>query len=233
MLYVYFGNDTNTVRKNAFAFLRTLTESDSNVLQITHDTFQEGMITECAEANSLFGGAQIAVIDMMSQDVTAFAYVMQHLNVMAESVNHFIMIEGPLLAPEKKKLQTHARTYEESAMAKKEKFNAFSLTDAFAERNRKSLWLLLTEAWREGLSNEEIIGVLLWQVKMLRLAERTQSAEEAGQKPFVYSKAKRALANFKKGELDDISRALLVIYHDGHLGKCDVGVALERWVLRV
>jgi hypothetical protein len=66
---------------------------------------------------------------------------------------------------------------------------------------------------------------------MLRLAERTKSAEEAGQKPFVYSKAKRALSAFKEGELDSISRDLLSIYHDGHLGKRDIDLALERWVL--
>jgi len=92
-------------------------------------------------------------------------------------------------------------------------------------------WILLAKAWRNNLSNEEIIGTLYWQVKMLRLVERTKNAEEAGQKPFVYSKAKRSLRQFTEGELDSLSRDLLSIYHEGHLGRRDMDSALERWVL--
>ena len=62
---------------------------------------------------------------------------------------------------------------------------------------------------------------------------QTKSAEEAGQKPFVYQKAKRALSKFKSGELEKLSRELLVLYHEGHMGKGDINLTLEKWVLNV
>lgn len=231
MLSVFFGNDAVQVRQKAFAFLQTLTESDSLVTHITADRYDEGIISDLAGGSSLFGGGQVCVIDTPSEDSVVLESVMESLALMGGSANQFVLIETSLTAPHKKKIQSHAKIVEEIDGTKKEKFNAFSLTDAFLRKDKKSLWLLLMEAQKQGLSNEEIIGVLFWQIKTLRLVERTSSAEEAGQKPFVYSKAKRALSNFKKGELDTLSKSLLTIYHEGHLGTHDTALALEKWVL--
>lgn len=233
MLSVFFGNDVTRVRQKAFDFLHTLTTSDTSVTHITADRYEAGVIADSAEGTSLFGDVNVFVIDTPSEEPEVLDSVMEQLSLMHDSPNHFILIEGALTALYKKKIEANAVRVEEITAEKKERFNAFRMTDALLRRDKKSLWLLLTEAWKEGLLNEEIIGVLFWQVKILRLVERTKSAEEAGQKPFVYQKAKRALTNFKKGELDDFSRSLLSIYHDGHLGKRDLNQALEKWVLSV
>ncbi len=231
MLYVYYGSDISLVREKAFSFLHTLMKEDTSVTYITPDIYEEGMIIDSAEAVSLFGGEHVFVIDTPSEKPEVFSSVLEKLALMRDSVNHFILIEGALLAAPKKKLEVGASSIEEFVKEKTTKFNAFSLTDAFTRRDKKSLWLLLTEAWSEGLSNEEIVGILFWQVKILRLVERTKSADEAGQKPFVYQKAKQALRNFKQGELDRLSQELVTIYHEGHGGKRDMTTALEGWVL--
>lgn len=231
MLSVFFGTDTTRVRQKAFTFLRTLTDDDATIVQVTPERYEEGIIIDLAGGASLFGDAQVCLVDTLSDDKEIFERALEHIERMGTSANHFVIIEGALLAPQKKKIQAHATKMEEITGEKKERFNAFLLTDAFLRKDKKSLWLLLMEAWREGLSNEEIIGVLFWQVKMLRLAEKTSSAEEAGQKPFVYQKAKRALGQFKKGELDTHSSALITMYHDGHLGLSDTARSLEKWVL--
>ncbi len=231
MLYVYFGNDVVQVREKAFAFVRTLTVDDTLVTHITPERYEEGMIIDLAQGSSLFSSTQVCVVDTLSDDSEILESALKHLEEMQMSTNHFVVIETSLNASNKKKIEVHAEKIEELTAEKIEKFNAFSLTDAFLRRDKKSLWILLIEAWKNGLKNEEIIGVLMWQVKVLRLAERTKSAEEAGQKEYVYNKAKRALSLFKKGELDAISRRLLTIYHDGHLGRHDTSLALERWAL--
>ncbi len=233
MLYVYFGNDAPRVRQKAFSFIHTLTKGEVIATHITHENYEQGMITDFAEGSSLFGGRHVVVIDTVSEDVLVFEQVLELLPLMEDSVNHFVLIEGTLRAPDKKKIHAHTKKVEEITGEAKEKFNAFLLTDAFLRKDKKSLWLLLMEAWSAGVSNEEIIGILFWQVKILRLVEKTESAEEAGQKPFVYSKAKRALSSFKKGELDACSRNLLSIYHDGHQGKVDTSRALEKWTLSI
>lgn len=251
MLYVFFGNDTTRVRTGAFDFLHTLTEEEANVTRITLDTYQVGMITDLAESVSLFATPQIVVLDTLNEQKVkrtedaqqdeeqeiesggAFTEVVDSLSALQKSSNTFIIIEGVLSAPLKKKFETCAVRVHEVSSEKKKPFNIFALCDAFLLRDKKSLWLLFMEAQRNGSTNEEILGTLFWQMKILRLAEKTTSAEEAGQKQYPYDKAKRALTKFKKGELETMSRELLIIYHEGHMGKRDMSLALEEWVLRV
>lgn len=233
MLYVYFGSDTAGVRQKAFDFVQTLTDGDTLITNITEENYQTGIIEDLAEGVSLFSAEQVVVLDTPSESEDFFEGVLSRLVLLKESKNHFVVIEGALTAGNKKKIESHACTSEEIEGGKKEKFNTFALTDALLRRDKKSLWLLLMDAWKAGITNEAIIGVLFWQIKILRLAEKTKSAEEAEQNSFVYQKAKRALSIFKKGEPDTLSRKLLTIYHDGHLGKCDTSLALEQWVLEM
>ncbi len=233
MLFVFFGSDIVQVRKQAYDRVRVYEEKGDDIVRITPETYAEGQLIDLLGAASLFARSQVIVLDMFSEDEAIFAHLLAHTKEMAESSNIFICIEGPLGASQKKSLLLVAHEQNEYTESEKEKFNSFLLADALAMRDRRTLWLLLMRAWREGLSPEEIIGTLYWQIKMLRLAEKTSSAEEAGQKSFVYGKAKRALKQFKEGELETLSRDLLSMYHDGHLGKRDIDIALERWVLTV
>jgi hypothetical protein len=93
--------------------------------------------------------------------------------------------------------------------------------------------VLLNQAQAAGSRPEEIIGILWWQLKALRLAKLTRTPDEAGMKDFPYKKAQQALRNFKEGEVDLLSHSLLELYHDAHQGKRDMSLALEEWVLRV
>ena len=95
------------------------------------------------------------------------------------------------------------------------------------------MWLLLNDAKHAGISAEEIIGTLWWQLKSLRLVAQTSGADEAGLKPFVYKKAQQALGRYNESQLFTLSESLLRLYHDGHNGQTDIDLALERWVLTV
>jgi DNA polymerase III delta subunit len=233
MLYVFFGTDTTQVRTKAFSFLAKLNVEEKSLIKIASETYARGMIPDLTRGSSLFGGVDFFLLDTPSEDEMYLGEVLEHAALLQDSQNHFVVIENGLTADKKKIIEKHAEKIEEIKADAKVRFNTFALTDAFLERDKKSLWLLLVSAWKEGLSHEEIIGVLFWQIKILRLVEKTNSAEEAGQKPFVYSKAKRSLKNFKKGELDALSESLLRIYHDGHQGRVDIAIALEQWALTI
>ena len=233
MLYVFFGTDTIATREQARARVSALVPTETQAFRISASEYYRGVFTERASSVSLFGTDTVTVLDMLSDDADVFNSLVDDLPLLAETEHAFVVIERPLLAAEKKVFQKHATEYVESTAEKKERFNTFALTDALLDRDKKSLWLLLTNAFAAGVSHEEVAGLLFWQVKTLRLVARTQSAEEAGLKPFVYSKAKRALSKFKSEELDQLSRELLALYHEGHLGTRDMGLALEQWALSV
>ena len=233
MLKVFCGNDVVGVRAAALAAAQKLTDAETSVSTIESDAYTTGVIVEAVGATSLFGGTELFVIDTPSENSDFEAEVKNHLKEMSESANTFIVIEGALLAGPKKEYSKYAESLEEFKTAATERFNTFAMADALASKDKRKLWLLFQEAKAGGLAEEEIIGVLWWQLKALRLAAAASSASEAGMKDFPYNKAKRALATFKDGELEELSHSLLTVYHDGHGGIRDIDTALEKWTLTI
>jgi DNA polymerase III delta subunit len=234
MLELYFGTDTIAVRTQALAAVTRVASLGARIERPEKDTWGVGMLAEVIGATSLFGETTVYLIDTPSDDSEFYAVLTKALPELAHCANTIVVIEGALLAPEKKKWLAAATKMEECATtATVSRFDVFALAEALSNKDKKSLWLLLTKARQAGLSAEEIIGTLWWQLKVLRTAHMTKSAAEAGMKDFPYNKAKRALQNFKTGELETISQRLLSVYHDGHGGVKDIFVGLEEWVLTV
>lgn len=233
MLSIYYGNDLVKARAAALNAVDDLVgKFEARLNKIECERYASGMLSDMLGATSLFGGVEVYLIDTPSEDEDFYKAVLSVVKEMSESTNHFIIIENSLLAPERKKFEKCTADVFEYKREAKVAFNTFSMADALARRDKKSLWVLLQEAKRSGSSAEELIGILWWQLKTLRLAKQTKSAAEAGMKDFPYTKAKGALKNFKEGELERLSADLLKVWHDGHGGVREIDGGLEEWVLR-
>jgi len=231
MFKLYFGTDRQRVRDAATHFLEEQVAPDGTVTTLDAASYSPGQITDALGASSLFGGAEWFVIDTPSANADLAEEVKNLLKEMSESQNTFLIMEGALLAPAKKAYAKYATSSEEFTADKAERFNTFAMADALASKDRRQLWVLLQESKAIGQAAEEIIGILWWQLKALRLASVTNSASEAGMKDFPYNKAKRSLTKFAPGDVTTLSQSLLELYHDGHGGVRDIDLALEEWVL--
>ncbi len=231
MLKVFFGNDTESVRQAAHEAMKAEVAAGKELSTIDGDSYYQGILTDTAGAMSLFGGATCYIIDTPTEKKELQEELASSLTVLAESPNQFVVIEGPLLAVAKKAYAKVTDDVQEFSKKAPERFNTFALADALANKKKKDLWMGLQNARAAGIAAEEIIGVLWWQLKSLRLAAMTQTASEAGMKDFPYKKAKGALRNFKDREVVALSESLLAVYHDGHAGVRDIDDALEGWVL--
>lgn len=231
MYFLYYGNDTTAVRTAAQQKVEAAQKEGKTINRIDADAYQPGVIADALGAVSLFGESELYLFDVPSSDKAFEDDVFEHLAALGDSDNQFLIIEEGLLSAPKKKYEKHAASSEEFKAAKAERFNTFAMADALAGKDKRRLWLLLQEAKQNGLAAEEVIGVLWWQLKSLRLAANTKSAAEAGMKDFPYNKAKRALTKFSSKDLNNYSSSLLTLYHQGHSGKSDINDALEHWVL--
>jgi DNA polymerase III delta subunit len=232
MLAVFYGTDRGATRDKASLFL------SKNVPHVAADTidttnYHPGQLAVLADAKSLFGGIEAYILDTPSTDSEFETEVTEHLAQFAASDNVFVVLESRLLAAAKKKYEKHATESEESNAEKAERFNAFSLAEALAKRDKKNLWVLLQEANLAGLRPEEIVGMLWWQLKAIRLASMTSSPAEAGMKDYPYKKAKSALHKYKLEDLVALSTSLLTLYHEAHQGKSDMNLQLEKWCLSI
>jgi DNA polymerase III delta subunit len=233
MLHVFSGTDTVAVREKAHELVGEKERKGFSVRVVEGGEYQRGMLASLAGGVPLFGGEELYVLDTLSDDKDALEELEEKAELLATSPHVFVVIEQKLPALLAKVLKKHAETFYEAKREAGRAFNVFSLADALARRDKKTLWVLLMRARAAGLAPEEIAGTLFWQLKSLRLAALTKNATEAGISPFVYMKAKKALSKFKEGDLQTLSRSLVALYHDGHLGKTDLDLALERWVLTI
>lgn len=233
MLHVFYGNGTVAVRQKAFDFVADAQMQGFKLERIEVENYVLGMCSAIARSMSLFGDKTVYLLDTPSGDMVFNTEVHDALLLFKESTNAFVIIEQKLLAPEKKVFLKFAETIEEVTSETQERFNVFKMADSLSQKDKKTLWLQLQEAKGAGLSSEEIIGTLWWQLKTLRLAKITKNAEDASMKEYPYSKAKRALSNFKERELETLSHSLLRVYHDGHQGKKVTELSLEKWTLTI
>jgi DNA polymerase III delta subunit len=113
----------------------------------------------------------------------------------------------------------------------KEEFNVFALADAVGQRDPFKAWSTYRQAVDNGIESESIIGTLFWQLKSMVVAVTGNSAGETGLSPFVYSKAKRVAGNYSAEELQNLTKKFITLYHDGHRGKVDMELGIERVLL--
>lgn len=233
MLSVFFGNDTVQVRLSAHNFIQSQKDEGAAVVELDTEDLSPAQLVALAASSSLFGGRSLYIIDISSVGKEAKEELVDTFPDLSTSKNMFVVMEGPLLASARKVYEAAADQIEEYKKSDGARFNNFALADALVKKDKKLLWLLLSEARLEGVADEEIIGILWWQLKTMRLASVTKSSADAGMKDFPYNKAKRALAKFKKGEIEHLSHALLSVLHESRAGRGELDIALERYVLNV
>ncbi|MCB9817975.1 hypothetical protein H6787_00615 [Candidatus Nomurabacteria bacterium] len=233
MYVVFYGSNRGGVRDSATKYIDKNIPKDATLTTIEAGEYATGRVSDSLGATSLFGGSEWFVFDSPSENADFFEEVKSSLKEMSESTNTFIILENSLLAEPKKKFGKYATEMNEFSAEKSERFNSFGLAEALADKDKRKLWVLLQEARLNGLRDEEIIGMLWWQLKAIRLASKTSSASEAGMKDFPYNKAKKSLSKFSEGEPEKLAQSILELYHAGHGGIRDMDMALEEWVLGV
>jgi len=233
MYVVFYGDDRGLVRDEAANFIKSKLGTGQSFNTIEAGEFELGQVSDAIGASSLFGESEWYLLDEPSANQDFLEEVTNSLESMKDSVNKFVILEAKLLVAPKKKYTKFADEVKEFTAEKKLKSNPFLMAEALSQKDKRKLWVLLQEAKLSGMREEEIIGILWWQLKTLRLAAITSSASEAGMKDFPYNKAKRSLSTFKEGEVNKISQSLLEVYHEGHSGVRDMDIGLEEWVLKI
>ena len=163
-----------------------------------------------ASTQSMFGGAQIFLLvgALNSERQEEFLDIAEAL---VESPHTFIFEEEKLLKAPTEALQKVGATIEveKKAASKERGFDPFGLTFALASRDKKKLWLGLTQALEGGEKPEAIAGLLHWKVR----AELEKSTGK------------------KREELIPLSRKIVFMYHDSHRGAGSLDLLLERFAL--
>lgn len=179
-----------------------------SLLKDSHNLFNEKHLILVSEV----------IFEDFSKDIGAYV----------ASPHYFVFCVSSLSSLDKKKLE-HVTIIDCVSLKKTKEFNLFDISDAFISKNKKELWVLYQKSLREGVVPQKIISVLLWQIRVLYIVSQKEE-KEAGLKPFVVTKAKKALNSFSSQDLEQYMKELVSMYHDAKRG-IDLSNSFERFIL--
>ncbi|MES2134717.1 MAG: hypothetical protein V4449_00550 [Patescibacteria group bacterium] len=185
-------------------------------------------------ARGLFVPKTTLLLDRPLEDADGKVLLTEHGKDLAEGDALVIVVELALSALILKAIPKSAEIEHFDVKEKNEAppLSAFALTDSFATGDRKGSWITYRRLIEAGSQPEEIHGILMWQARAMVVASKSKTAEEAGLKPFVYSKAKKAGARLGEAGCEEISRELVAIVHRSRMGGGNLGDLLEAFLLK-
>src|SRR3989344_3022704 len=244
MIYLFFG-DQDRARTAARELFQSLAEKKPDAGRYVFDalTWSEALFDELISAQGLFTPKSLIYCNKISENTLALEFIRRFAPALQKSPNIFLLVEGsdPTLTSliishaektrEFKKVSEKAPAYEGGGRAA-----FFRVTDACGNRDWQAMWTGIQKLYREGHAPEAIHAVLFWFLKTMLLAKDfegdiEEGAREAGVKVYPFRKALGFSKRFEKNELEDISSALVSMYHDAHWGGLDFDLALGKIIL--
>lgn len=256
MLYLLHGTNFKKSREKLHSMTDSLLKKkpDASFFKLDASNFSESQLDELVGGQGLFEQKYIVQMDGLLEYAKTKDFVVDRIDEIAKSENIFILIEENITKPVLKKIEKVAQKIQEfSSFAKAMEnkgggrkfsvvgggeldladFNIFDLADAFGKRDKKNLWVLYQKAKMRNIPDEEIHGILNWQLKSILIASKSKSVNDSGLKPFVYNKSLKFSKNFEEGELEKLSSKLISIYHDARRGIVEFNIALEKFILEI
>ena len=234
MIYLFLGQYKKASQKaTQLVDVLIKKQPDASVLKFNVENFDAQSLGDLIVTQGLFFNKNIIVLSKVFDDADSKEVLIKNLLDVKESQNIFIFIEESLDKKSFEKFEKFAEKIQEIKSDEKKvttEFNMFSLTDALGRRDKKNLWLLYRDALKNGAA-EEVYGILWWQLKTLLIVRKNETAAESGLKPFVFSKAKDFLRNFKDDEIEKKAFDLVKIYHNSRRQSSELEISLEKWIL--
>lgn len=237
MYYFLYGKNNKEARKKLKSLVETLHEKrpDAEIFRVTSEQWNENQLDELLIAQGLFDQKYIIIFDCLFEYKDIKEKIQDSLSEMKESLNVFLILEGDVDAKTLQVVSKYAEKVQEfnGETKKVERFNTFALADAFGMRNKKNLWVLYMQALREGISSEEIAGILFWQIKNLMIVQKTKTIKESKLSPFVDSKARTFLKNFSEAEISLYADSIVEATAKVRQGEGEMEILLERIMLGI
>ncbi len=205
MIYILVGEEL----KSKGLYIKEVTKN-REIIFLGSSILTRDLILNYSSNISLFNEFPVIVVENILKEENII-FSATEFDYLKDSKTIFIFKEDKLTALEQKKYKKHATI--ENFDVKKiiiEKFNAFSITDAYANRDKIGAWVLYRKGIESGVEPEAIAGILFWKIKTMLL---------------------NSTKIFSKEELKKQSSQIVSLYHNAHRGEVDFIIGLEQFIL--
>lgn len=239
MICLIFGSDTDRSHEKFQNLMARFLDGEGSlaVFRMEAESASKEYLSDVSKAEGLFNKKSLIVGKRLFENEFASDCVMNSLDKMSISHNIFLLWEEQV----EKKLLKKIEKYTENLWRfdlkgphqkkiEEKKKTIFKLTDAIALRDKNKSWLCYQEELFGGTSPEDIFWIILWQVRTL-LSVKKNSGKELH--PYVYKKTKNAVQFFSEGELKKYYEMLVDLLHKSRIGKADLAVGIEKFILKI
>lgn len=191
MIYLFSGDDTKKKLLSYEKFIKSLPAQagipPSQHFFINRNDFDQMQIESLYSGSSLFFAKSVVVFSNIFEYEETRDFILDKLQLMGDSVNSFIFLEGKLNKPI---IDAFRKTHGEINIfelpkEKKEKFDNFLVANAFEKKDKLNMWIYFREAMGKGVGMEELIGVLFWKIKNMMIKKDFRKFSESELKDSV------------------------------------------------
>ena len=195
MLYVFCG-DRFGARELSKQFVAACQKKRAGAEYVyVSPSIEYHSLEELLLGQGLFEQKYIVFCDEMFGDVSG-QHLADNLALYAASPHMFVVFEPSLVAKDEKKLAGAGAVIQrckEQVVTREDTRSIFAFVDVFVRKDREKSFIALHALFQNGGLPSSVLNMLLWQLRVLALVSQSASASAAGVKPFVYTKAKKAL----------------------------------------
>lgn len=208
MIVSIIGTDIN-IRKKALA---EVLKGRNPTAYVRSDNTWE--FNHLINAEDLFGGEVIALVEQVGQDAEGRDILKSHLKEMEASKNLFIIDEPFIETTFVKTLEKYSKELFDGRVEKVKGQDAFGLANAILKRDKKEAWLQWMKV--RDMDAEPVQGTLWWRVRTLW--EGVKDGKRCA---------------YSEEELSRMGFSLVQMSHRAHRGEVDFKEELEKFVLSI
>ena len=202
MIYLFCGDDTKNKHESYEKFIKSISTGVETFF-IGKNDFNPMETESFYSGSGLFFTKCVVVFTNIFEKEETLDFVLEKLNLMGESGNSFVFLEGKLNKPiidAFKKARAELNIFE-LPKEKKERYDNFLLAYDFEKRDKLNLWIHFRQAIDVGVGMEELVGVLFWKTKDMLLKKNFRKFSESELKNFA-GKLSYLLPEARKEGLD-------------------------------
>ncbi|MCK9352453.1 MAG: hypothetical protein WCT49_05255 [Candidatus Paceibacterota bacterium] len=252
MLYAVYGTEIDKARAKKDALVASCRKQrpDAEFFVIDNENFSESALESLYSSQGLFVKKHIVVLDRVfprkkvkegeeetkkeNKDAVKES-ILSAFPMIASSESVFILFDEGFDAKTLVLVKKYAKdSYVFGEKKEKKGYSeniTFSISDSFASKDKRGAWIQYQKAIRQGIAPEAIYGALFSSIKMMLLAKKTKSAEDAGANPFPYKKAKSFAGNYTENDLNEMLTKLNKLYHSIRMDGGELEILLEKFLL--
>jgi DNA polymerase III gamma/tau subunit len=225
MIEVYLVTDSGDARREVREKF-----SDQVIGSFDAESFEESLVNDMLHTPHLMGDRGVVLLTDCARNVDTLKEFVENA---IRAPHDLVWIEATLTKPirtifEKAEVSIIDKTDVVLEKGAEEKQNSFALADALLQGEKRELWRVLERDLENGKDLQEILGMLMWQLRVIVASREGLTPEESHMAAFPLGKAKR------KTPPENLEAMIEELFRVAHFDTQELSQreALEAWVLK-